>query len=273
MEPSRIPCGCAAGARTWLSGCTSRDQPLLAEWSQDRWSFLAISEAVEELPRLLRAVASGLCLPGWDRRPWGRDFIVIAPFHLGRRRVRVVVRPYRRGGALRGILKATYWGVRPRSFDEFRTLVELQGLGVAVVPPVGAAAYWLGRWRYQAWLVTEYVEGSMTLWDWLQEKPAEEKRVRMLEAVAQVIARFHRAGGTHPDLNLRNVLVQCREAVPCAWLVDLDRVVLQPHPTTPRPTLRRLWRSATKLDPARRHWSVSDQRFLKEAVDRHWTEE
>lgn len=261
-------------ARQWIASSMhpEREPSSPVEWSEGRWSFLAIAEAAEALPALVRQVASGSCPESWDRRSCGRDFIVIAPLELRGRGVRVVVRPYRRGGVVRRMIRATYWGRSPRSFDEFRCLLELRRRGVEAVAPVGAAAYWRGGWFYQAWLATEYVEGSATLWEWLQKKPRDDERQRVLEATARVIAQFHRAGGSHPDLNLQNVLVQWRGGAPCAWLVDLDRVALRAEATHPYSTLRRLWRSATKLDRSREYWSDRDQALLEQAVERHWTE-
>lgn len=232
-----------------------------------------MSEAARALPPLVHGVASGSYPVTWERRSSGRDFIVIAPIDLGQRKMRVVVRPYRRGGIVQRVTTGTYLGTLPRSFQELRCLVELSRRGVAVVPPVGAAAYWRMPWLYQAWLVTEYVEGSVTFWQWLQGKPGGEERSRVLDATARVIARFHRAGAKHPDLNVHNVLVQWQTGTACVWLVDLDRVSLQPQPTMPQSSLARLWRSASKLDHERQFWTVTDQHLLERAVERYWAQE
>ncbi|GIW44425.1 MAG: 3-deoxy-D-manno-octulosonic acid kinase [Candidatus Binatia bacterium] len=239
----------------------------VVEWSHGPWSFLAVSPWERQVGDLVRRVARGEYPPSWRRNGSGRDFIVVAP--VGGRSV--VIRPYRRGGMARYILRETYWGWHPRSFREFRCLLELHRRQVPVVAPIGAAALWMGFGFYGAWLVTLYVDHSLTFWEWLQRRPAREERAHVVDLLAQALARLHTAGARHPDLNLRNVLVQ-RDPTGSVRvvLVDFDRVVLGKSPQSPRVALQRFWRSARKLDPPATHWTALDQQKLLEAVERYW---
>ncbi|MCX8072191.1 MAG: hypothetical protein N3C12_07055 [Candidatus Binatia bacterium] len=237
----------------------------LVEWREGGWSFLALQEWSEPLPGLVRSVAADRYPPSWERRSCGRDFIVIAPLGAGHRQA--VIRPYRRGGAVGKVVRSTYWGWRPRCFAEIRCLVELSQRDIPVAPPVGAAVRWRPAWFYEAWLVTQYVEGSSSLWEWLQRCPPAQERRQVIDDLGRVLANFHRTGARHPDLNLHNVLVQSRGQELRVWLVDLDRVALARTPTNPQPSLARLWRSARKLDPQQRYWTRADQQALEDAVE------
>ncbi|MGH7804285.1 MAG: lipopolysaccharide kinase InaA family protein, partial [Candidatus Binatia bacterium] len=159
-------------------------------------------------------------------------------------RGRVVLRPYRRGGAVRW-LGSTFFGFRPRPFREFWTLLSAWRRGLPVVEPVAAIVErGLGP-VYRGWLVTIEVSGAEPLSQWIRTHPVGAA----IAPLAAGLRRIHGAGLRHPDLNLGNVLV--REG-PSLLFLDFDRARLEGRPlgdSHRRSALRRLRRSARKLDP------------------------
>jgi 3-deoxy-D-manno-octulosonic acid kinase len=156
----------------------------------------------------------------------------------------VVLRPYRRGGAVRW-LGGTFFGFRQRPFREFWTLLAAWRCRLPVVEPVAAIVErGHGPW-YRGWLVTIEVGDAQPLTRWMRANP-------MATAVAPLAASLraiHAAGLSHPDLNLGNLLV--REG-PSFLFLDFDRARLGGRPLARRrrrAALRRLRRSARKLDP------------------------
>jgi serine/threonine protein kinase len=83
---------------------------------------------------------------------------------------------------------------------------------------------------------------------------------RTLRAVADTIRSMHREGVYHRDLNLKNILVRQEADRVASYLIDFDRAALfigqLPAELASR-NLDRLLRSACKLDPERRYFSVS----------------
>ena len=138
-----------------------------------------------------------------------------------------VARDYRRGGALRGVLRDRFLS-RHRSVRELEILMALQRAGVPTVDPL--AALWRGRGLiFQLRLVTELVSGSRSLPAFLAEHP-EHARSAVREA-GRVIESALRCGLRHPDLHPENLLVSLDAGVPRVWMVDLDRAVLRQQPS------------------------------------------
>ena len=159
-----------------------------------------------------------------------------------------VVRPYRRGGLPGRFVRETYLSLArsPRPFQELRVTADLRVRGVSVPEPFAAAVRWRGCGRYRGVFASAWIDGSMSLWELLRQRPAGGVRLAALRASAGVIARLHRVGAAHPDLNLNNILV--RESA--AWLIDFDHGRLRATPDAQRRSLARLRRSARKLDPS-----------------------
>lgn len=163
-----------------------------------------------------------------------------------------VVRSYQRGGLLRHLNRERYF-LGHRAFEELRVTVRAAEAGVRVPGPLAAMERRPeGGIGYHARLVTRMVEGAEGL-DEVLAAGGEGWGAAVRGAAAQ-IGRMHGAGITHPDLNLRNVLV--RRSVdtsghPEVYLIDFDRarVLDRPVPAAARGAeLRRLARSARKLD-------------------------
>jgi 3-deoxy-D-manno-octulosonic acid kinase len=156
----------------------------------------------------------------------------------------LVARRFRRGGAMR-LLGTVYFGRRPRPVREFWLLLAARRRGLPVPEPVAAFIRRLGPFAYRGDLVMLEIPSATPLWEVLRRHRA----VSLLERVAQTIRRAHDQGLSHPDLNLNNLLVGADGSV---HIVDLDRARLHPGPLgrrARRRSLKRLRRSARKLDP------------------------
>lgn len=136
----------------------------------------------------------------------------------------LVVRPYRRGGALGSVLKDRYSGPA-RARRELDVLVALQAEGVPVVAPVAAVAKRSGAfWRLR--ICTERLDDALPLPAFLAAHPALRRRTS--EAVGTVVRLAFDAGLRHPDLHLDNVLCRPSGDKVRAVLVDLDRARIDP---------------------------------------------
>ncbi len=168
----------------------------------------------------------------------GHACFIEAPFG------RAVLRPYLRGGWAARLSRDQYLftGVeRSRPFRELRLLWRLCEAGLNVPRPLAALCEHHGCLSTGA-LITERIPQSQTLAerlpvfgdsDWL--------------ALGRALAKFHRAGVRHADLNARNILLDGRGQV---FLVDFDRARYTPgRVVNGRSNLRRLRRSLTKLWP------------------------
>lgn len=154
-----------------------------------------------------------------------------------------VLRQYLRGGlAARLSLDRYFWhgASRTRSFAEFRLMRELISRGLPVPRPI-AASYVRDGMRYRAAILLERLEGVRSLADRAlvagQGAPWEE--------AGRMIARFHREGLDHADLNAHNILFDGNGR---GWLIDFDRGRMRIPATGWREgNLKRLHRSLLKL--------------------------
>jgi 3-deoxy-D-manno-octulosonic acid kinase len=157
-----------------------------------------------------------------------------------------VLRHYRRGGLVARLLGDRYrWhgADRTRPFAEFRLLAELARRGLPGPEPV-AARYLRHGSFYTADLITRRIADAQTLAECLA---ASRLDAALAEAVGTLVARFHREGIWHADLNAHNVLV-----TPTGLhLIDFDRGRIRaPAAGWRRANLQRLRRSLLKLGAA-----------------------
>jgi 3-deoxy-D-manno-octulosonic acid kinase len=154
-----------------------------------------------------------------------------------------VLRHYLRGGFAARLVRDRYWWVgeeRVRAFAEYRLLEALLERGLPVPRPV-AAGYSRRGPTYRCDLITERIPDAEPMSMALARGPLPEAQWR---AVGATVARLHRAGVDHADLNAHNILIDDRGRVS---VIDFDRGRLRaPGPWSAR-NLERLHRSLAKL--------------------------
>lgn len=129
-----------------------------------------------------------------------------------------VLRRYRRGGFMASISRDRYlWQgeLRVRSVAEHRLLADLRSLGLPVPAPI-AAAYWRSGLTYTASILVERI-ASVRSFAGLVTADAD---TAPWAAAGATLARFHRLGARHADLNAHNMIVDSDEQV---WLIDWDK--------------------------------------------------
>lgn len=159
-----------------------------------------------------------------------------------------VLRHYHRGGLIARFNRDRYlWtgAAHTRSFAEFRLLARIAALGLPAPRPV-AARYRRHGLSYTADLITRRVGEAHTLAQCLANGRLDAELARETGAL---VARFHREGIWHADLNAHNVLV----AGAALYLLDFDRgAVRAPAESWRLANLARLRRSLVKLGANRR---------------------
>jgi 3-deoxy-D-manno-octulosonic acid kinase len=166
-----------------------------------------------------------------------------------------VLRHYRRGGMVAALLGDRYLWIgadRTRAFAEFRLLGAIAQLGLPG-PQVVAARYRCRGFYYSADLMTRRIADAHTLAECLA---AGQLNADMAAQVGVLIARFHRAGVWHADLNAHNILVTPGQL----YLIDFDRGELRaPAHAWRLANLQRLRRSLVKLGAAAQSDAAFDQ--------------
>jgi 3-deoxy-D-manno-octulosonic acid kinase len=180
---------------------------------------------------------------GGDRVEGGRG----ATRRISTDRGTIIARRFRRGGAMRW-LGESYFGLRPRPLREFDLLLRARRRGLPVPEPIAAVVQRRFAIAYRGQLLMAEVAGGRPLLEVLRESPRQD----LMAGLAQSLRLLHDAGLRHPDLNLGNLLVVSGLEGSRVVVVDLDRAHLQGSPLDDEPRrrgLRRLRRSAAKLDP------------------------
>jgi 3-deoxy-D-manno-octulosonic acid kinase len=155
-----------------------------------------------------------------------------------------VLRHSRRGGLLRSITRDLYlWTreARVRSFAEWRLLQLLTARDLPVPKPV-AARYRRFGLLYRCDLITERIRHARPLSAALAERALPQE---VWGEVGAVIARLHRAGVDHADLNAHNVL--CGIGSKQISVIDFDRGRLRKPGAWQQGNLARLRRSLEKI--------------------------
>jgi 3-deoxy-D-manno-octulosonic acid kinase len=244
---------------------TMLEPPRGFEWArQGRIVMLIRSDVRSWVEPALRAPASGAPADPMRRLDGGRggaEVIAVAGHEM-------VLRAFRRGGLPARVLHDTYCGWSPRPFRELCVTEALRARGAPVVDVYGACVQWLFWGCYKGWIATRYIRSARTLWQWIAAAPPAAERTLVLQAVGKAIRRLHDSGGTHPDLNLNNILIQPTDAARGfeVLLIDFDRApVARRFHRQADADLTRLRRSARKLDPHGRWVTVADLQCLETA--------
>jgi 3-deoxy-D-manno-octulosonic acid kinase len=159
-----------------------------------------------------------------------------------------VLRHYHRGGLVARFNRDRYlWSgaAHTRSFAEFRLLARIAALDLPAPQPV-AARYRRHGLSYTADLITRRIDGARTLAQCLADGRLDADLARETGAL---VARFHREGIWHADLNAHNVLVTSG----ALYLIDFDRGAMRaPAEAWRLANLSRLRRSLVKLGATER---------------------
>jgi 3-deoxy-D-manno-octulosonic acid kinase len=158
----------------------------------------------------------------------------------------LVVRRLRHGGLLAPLLRDRY-ASPARVLRELDATARLRAAGAPVPEPVLA----LGRRRgigFSLALATVYEEGAVDALAFLASEPEDERLLRAAAAVGAALRRFHDAGGRHPDLHVKNLLLRETRAGADALVIDLDRARMgaAPGPAERAAEIGRLGRSLLK---------------------------
>ena len=157
-----------------------------------------------------------------------------------------VVRRLQHGGLLGPLLGERYLSAT-RALHELEVTAGLRSAGAPVPEPVFALALRRGPFWTHA-LATLYEEGAVDALQFLASSPDESRVLRAAAAIGAAVRRFHDAGGRHPDLHVKNLLLRETRAGAEAIVIDLDRGAAGAKPGLPARAreLGRLWRSLTK---------------------------
>jgi len=191
----------------------------------------------------------------------GGAWFVDAPFGAA------VLRRYLRGGWAASVSRDAYlWNGsgHVRSFAEFRLTRALHARGLPV-PRAIAACYWRQGSTYRAAILVERLIGVHSL----AERASVAGDGAPWEETGRLVARFHRAGLDHADLNAHNILF---DATGHGWLIDFDRCRIRiPETRWRERNLSRLQRSLLKLRGLREEDAVRrDFARLRGAYDATW---
>ncbi|MFH6955389.1 3-deoxy-D-manno-octulosonic acid kinase [Pseudoalteromonas sp. XMcav1-K] len=129
-----------------------------------------------------------------------------------------VLRHYWRGGLIGKLLSDQYLYLgfeKTRTYQEFKLLVELEGIGLPVPKPIAAKVVKSGL-IYRGDIITEALPHSQSLLDILKTRSISQKE---LADCAKTIADFHNHGVNHADLNINNILISDGRV----FLIDFDR--------------------------------------------------
>jgi 3-deoxy-D-manno-octulosonic acid kinase len=169
-------------------------------------------------------------------------------------RTTLFLRRSRRGGLIRWLNRDLYFGAPKRPLRELIVAAEACRRGLPVAQPVGALIEPLVPGIYRAAILTHRLNG-MTLWEFVEADDDPLVRTYVFEQARRAIEKIHKGGLLHADLNLHNLFVTHAGESFTVVILDLDKARLYrnavPAPLRQR-NLRRLVRSARKLDPERR---------------------
>jgi hypothetical protein len=210
---------------------------------------------------------------GGSRPMEGRATVYTVPSPV-RHEARWAVRHYMRGGMMRPLGDRFLRALKPRPFRELAASETLRSRGIRTPRVVAAAVYPAGP-LYRADLVTEFVPASEDLVALLfggeALPPGDSLRLEALEAAGRLVRTLAAAGGLHPDLNAKNVLLT-RERGPLrgatgagallTHVVDLDRC--RATGRAPSDALRSRWTShmSSRLSRSLRKWEEKTGRKL-----------
>lgn len=136
-----------------------------------------------------------------------------------------VLRHYRRGGWAAKISHDRYlWRDEStvRSVHEFHFMQALIDKDLPVPKPIAAMFIKSGLF-YRAAILMQCIPQARSFLEYVHEKTDSAPWA----AVGKAIARFHKVGAQHADLNAQNILLDANEKI---WLIDWDKARFQAGP-------------------------------------------
>lgn len=175
----------------------------------------------------------------------GRGRAALVP--LPNRSEGLVLRPVLRGGLLGRLLGDRLLGLG-RPHQELQTTAALRSAGAPVPHPVLVAGRRRNLLFWAASVGTVHEERTVDMLAFLKNRPERDRILAAADAAGVAIRRFHDAGGRHPDLQLKNLLLRESENHDDVIVIDLDRArrtsVVSPRARMSE--LMRLYRSVRK---------------------------
>jgi hypothetical protein len=159
-----------------------------------------------------------------------------------------VVRPVTRGGVFGPWLGRAFADPR-RPLDELAVTARLAAAG-APVPDAVLAGAWRRGLAWNGIVATRFEAGAHDGEHYLRDGPAAARIARAAASAGAAVRRFHDAGGRHPDLHVKNLLVRDRDDACEVIVIDLDRARcgVPPGARERMRELMRLHRSLRKRD-------------------------
>jgi len=170
----------------------------------------------------------------------------------------------RRGDMMRFLMEETFFGLKPRPFEELKIAAEARSRGIGVAEPMGASIESVAPGFYRGFFLTRAIPG-MTLWEFVRADDDPVVRSHVLLKARAAIATMHNQGLFHADLNLHNLFVTQAGESFAVVILDLDKARLYDAPLSPalrRENAQRLIRSARKLDPSGRYFDNAALKVL-----------
>lgn len=227
------------------------------------WNFAGgVAAARREVAAAVRETLATHTLYAWAAAQPGRDVFqgrgeTYGVTMAGRR---AVVRHARHGGLLAPLLGDRYRG-RPRWAREMKISRDLQTDGIATPDVLAGVMYQSGS-LHRADVATARVDGrDLAEIFFGANPPTGATRTAILQQVGELVGKLYRVGFVHPDLQLKNVLMEGTKA----WLLDVDTVRRMSGPGTRLQNLRRFYRSWDK-------WNAKHGPKLTKADREHFSE-
>jgi hypothetical protein len=157
----------------------------------------------------------------------------------------VAVRHSMRGGLVAKLTRDRF--ILPTGgFRELVNSVRLRQAGIRTPQVIAFVNYSAGFGTRRADIITRYVPGK-DLAAIFKENPDEVTRRAVWDATAELVAALSAIGAHHQDLNLKNILISHESDRTEAWVLDVDRVRINPpSPIVLKANLGRLIHSLEK---------------------------
>jgi 3-deoxy-D-manno-octulosonic acid kinase len=220
----------------------------MANQQQVGRTTLTFFSSLREPSSFLRDLSRGVIIPGK-----GRGSIQV----FRSEELKLASREYRHGGLFRAFTGARFLSAQ-RAIDEADVMAYLRDSGFPVIAPFCVIAE-KGRLFTRLHLVTVYEENKGDLLDCLKAASPRD-RLRFARKLAEAMVLLERAGVYHPDLHLRNVLVNPRGEL---VFLDFDRAGRQEVAEADMIAMfRRLARFADKMEKQGQLHSTARERAL-----------